>query len=287
MPELPEVEHLRRSLEPILLGRTVRSVLVRNRRVIVAPGDPPGGWGRSRSTTTPVPLQRRALFEGLRIEHLKRHGKHLAIVTNDGPAIDVHLGMTGSLRVIGGDPPPHVHVVWALDDNSRLAFIDPRRFGGLWTFDTFDALHESRWGRLGPDALAIRAKALARALAGSSRAIKGALLDQSVLAGVGNIYADESLFAARIAPVRPAAALSANDCATLASEIRRVLRTATRHGGSTIRSYADASDRAGRAQLIHRVYGRAGLPCLRCDALLEAATIGQRTTVWCPRCQAR
>ncbi|MDX9911669.1 MAG: bifunctional DNA-formamidopyrimidine glycosylase/DNA-(apurinic or apyrimidinic site) lyase [Phycisphaerales bacterium] len=298
MPELPEVETLRRSLEPALLGARVDRVLIFRRDVIVTSDDPPGGFSRQRTSHRPAPLELRTLLEGATIDALLRHGKEIAISTRDGRALRVHLGMTGQLRTRAhantqrttpDEPPaPHEHVRWTLrragERPVQLSFIDPRRFGGVWTSPTRDDLL-ARWAALGPDAVSITPSDLAKRLSRSRRPIKAALLDQGVLAGVGNIYADEALFIARIAPRRLASRLTPREINALADAIRQTLAQAIQARGSTLRDFADAEGNAGYAQLAHAVYGRGGEPCVRCGARLRSAVIAQRTTVWCPACQ--
>jgi formamidopyrimidine-DNA glycosylase len=223
------------------------------------------------------------------IERLERRGKQLAIVSASGPALLVHLGMSGSLRAAAPGAAParadHIHASWVLDSGWRVDFRDPRRFGGIWTFADFGEVLE-RWESLGPDGLRVTGAQLRARCGRSRRAIKAALLDQGVVAGVGNIYADEALFAARIHPGMPAAGLTPAQFAALAAAVRRVLRGAVAAGGSTIRDYIDARGRAGRAQERHAVYGRAGRGCVACGVVLESSELAQRTTVYCPRCQA-
>jgi formamidopyrimidine-DNA glycosylase len=168
----------------------------------------------------------------------------------------------------------------------RMVFRDPRRFGGVWTCSSVQDLRERRWGSLGPDALAVTAAELGAALRGSQRGIKAVLLDQTVIAGVGNIYADESLFGARIHPEAVAGELGDAAVARLAEEIRAVLGAAVEAGGSTIRDYAGPEGAEGSYQDRHRVYGKAGQPCPRCrGGVLVGSMVAQRTTTFCPRCQ--
>ncbi len=275
MPELPEVESLRRSLEPVLVGARVRAATLH--RADVASDHERG---------TP---DARALLQGATIDRLIRRGKQMAIIAADGRTMVVHLGMSGQVRhdPPGNAPEPltHVHATWALDDGSCLRFRDPRRFGGLWTLPDAGTLERTLWRDLGPDALTIDARTLAERLRATRRAIKAALLDQRVLAGVGNIYADEALFRARLRPSRRAGRTSADEATRLARAIRDVLAGAITLGGSTIRDYAGASGAAGGAQTRHQVYGRGGLPCPRCSTRLRSRVLAQRTTVWCPECQ--
>ncbi len=287
MPELPEIEHLSRTLSPVLPGAVVRKVTLL-RPDIVRCTD-------SRRRCPQRRVSRRNLLLGQRIQQLLRHGKELAIVSCAGPAICVHLGMSGQLwhcqpreRLRRRD---HVHCIWHLGPShrrrgqGRLIFRDPRRFGGLWCFASLQELTAVRWSHLGPDALQIGTGELRQALARTSRSIKAALLDQRILAGIGNIYADEILFAAGIHPQSTASELPADRYRHLASTIRRLLATAIAHGGSTIRDYLDGRGSAGSFSLRHRVYGRAARPCARCGQPLCGNTVAQRTTVFCPCCQ--
>lgn len=272
MPELPEIEHLRRSLEPTLPGRRVTGVAVRRRDVVHVPGH--------------ACSLRAALLGGGKIRHLARHGKQLAIVVHDGRALCVHLGMSGQL--IHSPRPPtaaHVHLRWRLDDGSYLSFRDPRRFGGVWAFEAEAELREQRWRGLGPDALSLTGATLNAAIRGRQRAIKAALLDQAIVAGVGNIYADEALFTAGIRPDRSCTSLSQHEVNVLARAIRRVLAAAIDGGGSSIRDYVNGAGEPGWFQVHHAVYGRGGQECVRCGRQLASLTLAQRTTVMCPACQ--
>lgn len=274
MPELPEVETVRATLAPHWIGRRVESVRVERADVIRA------GDARHR---------RAALGEGARVGELLRHGKQLAVLFDSGRVVHIHLGMTGQLFILppGAAPPrpDHVHIRWRLDNGRTVCFRDPRRFGGLWLFRSLDELRAERWNALGPDALTITAGALRANLRGSARAIKACLLDQAVLAGVGNIYADEALFGVRIHPSTPALSLAPADVARLASGVRAVLRAGIRARGSSLRDYLDAELRPGTQQNRFRVYGRGGEPCPRCRHPLETTRVAQRTTTFCPVCQ--
>lgn len=276
LPELPEIEHLRRTLEPLVTNARVVSARLVRRDVAHAAA------GASR-------VSRRDLLQDATIVEVTRLGKQLAMIADDGRVLCVHLGMSGRLLHL---PPgrrlgraDHVHARWQLD-RGRLVFRDPRRFGGLWTFPTPQRLRSDRWSALGPDALTIDARTLRRRLEGRRRPIKAALLDQSVLAGVGNIYADESLYAAGIHPCSTAAHIDAADVRTLAAAIRRILRRSIRFGGSTLRDYTDANGRRGDYVARHAVYDRAGQPCRRCGHDLSSTVIAQRTTVYCGVCQS-
>lgn len=281
MPELAEIEHLRQTLEPHIVGARVAQLRLYRPDIV-------------RQCTDRSPAGRiapKALLSGRRIARLARHGKQLAILSDEGPVVCVHLGMSGQLIYIprGARLPrtDHVHCLWRLEQKSstgRMVFRDPRRFGGLWAYESEEALLSDRWSQLGPDALSVTTRQLRPRLARTSRSIKAALLDQSLVAGLGNIYVDEVLFRARIDPRCPAD-LAAVQSAELARSIRATLKAAIAGGGSTIRDYVDASGRQGAFTEQHAVYGRGGQPCVRCGTPLEAIRIAQRTTVFCRACQ--
>lgn len=281
MPELPEVERTRLSLAP-LISRTITTATLR--RIDICDSFNAAG--------APQKSAPRDLLAGARISSLTRRGKQLAIHATDGRTLCIQLGMSGTLLLLPSDIPhpksdipKHTHAIWTLSSETKLLFIDPRRFGGLSTYPTESALHQHRWSTLGPDALSIAANDLARACEGSHRPIKSLLLDQSALAGVGNIYADESLFLARINPSTHASTLLKPQLTSLASAIRKILARAITAGGSTLRNYADSTGTKGTAQLLHAVYGRADQPCTNCKQPLAASRLAQRATVFCPLCQ--
>lgn len=293
MPELPEVETVVRTLAQHVVGRRVERVRVR--RADVVRGD----------SRTPA-----ALLQGQRIVGLQRHGKQLALIGEgkknavsgsdiSGGAVCVHLGMSGSLCVVAGDydksvsteapkPAPktdHVHVEWIFDDGTRLRFRDPRRFGGLWVFKNERELRETRWRRLGPDALLIRSKQLHAGLSRTRRALKAALLDQHLVAGLGNIYVDELLYATKLHPRKLALETTHAEGQRLVRAMRRILGRAIDAGGSTLRDYVDATGRAGGYQTRFKAYGRGGEPCGRCGDTLDTLIVAGRTTAACPGCQ--
>jgi formamidopyrimidine-DNA glycosylase len=279
LPELPEIEHLKRTLEPALLGAAVRRVDLRRQDVARAFDD-------SRRVAA------RDLLQGTTVRELRRHGKNLAIIGDNGRVLCVHLGMSGQMLFVPHGArlakTDHVHCAWRLATASgpgRLVFRDPRRFGGLCAIGDTAELTSRCWSSLGPDALTITARQLAMKLRRTRRAIKAALLDQAVLAGVGNIYADEALFRAGLHPQAVAANLRSESIERLADAVRSTLLMAITAGGSTIRDYVDAAGRNGDFSVRHQVYGRANLPCVVCGEALASATIAQRTTVFCRRCQ--
>ncbi len=282
MPELPEIEHLKRSLEPVLVGARVRQVRLL-RRDVAHSFTCDGSYRRTR---------RRDLLLGETIESLTRHGKELTINSGTGPLVCVHLGMSGQLWYrpsrLHLQRRDHVHSIWWMDSSTasgRLVFRDPRRFGGLWTFPSTEALHATRWSRLGPDALSIGAQTLRHRLCQTRRPIKAALLDQHIVAGIGNIYADEILFAAQIHPLSISNSVSAADYRTLAHVIHSILRHAIAAGGSTTHDYIDGHGRPGSFAKYHQVYGRPLQPCVRCGRELQSIKVVQRTTIFCPQCQ--
>lgn len=283
MPELPEVETVRRSLLARVIGRRVVRVRVRRPGVVTGKRSPS------------------ALLQGLYLTQVHRHGKQLAIqgatrpdMGQQGPCVCVHLGMSGSLRHYpaadsdGNEKPmsdPHTHVLWHLDDGSILVFHDPRRFGGLWTFSTIPQLLHNRWHCLGPDALRINASNLHRSFQKTSRCVKAVLLDQKAVAGLGNIYVDELLFNCRVHPATRADSLSIRQSREMIRETRRLLRQAISQGGSTFRDYRDAAGQAGTFQSRHHVYGKSGKACSRCEHTLRSTQVAGRTTVFCQHCQ--
>lgn len=292
MPELPEVETIRRGLLPIL-GTRITRVHINRLDVVhikdclperVSQPDQSAPIGRMSAAAMAGQLGRDCV-----VGDLVRYGKQLAIVTN-GPTVVVQLGMTGSLTntdsdaMSGGGGQMHAHVVWHLADGRRVVFRDPRRFGRIVCLPGADALAD-HWQGLGEDALSITPMRLWRRLQRTRRAIKAALLDQSVLAGLGNIYVDELLFRARVRPTTAACQLELGQTQRLVRQMRQLLGCAIEHGGSTVRDYRNANRDAGSYQAQHRVYGRAGQLCTRCGNALASGQVAGRTTVWCPACQ--
>jgi formamidopyrimidine-DNA glycosylase len=279
LPELPEIEVVRQSLRPVLEGASLRVVHV-------GPHDM-RARGRGRAARVRGSwMTARQLLDDARIERLERHGKQLAIVARDGRTLVVQLGMSGQL-IAGDCDATHRHVTWeAVRGRLRvpMTFRDPRRFGGLSGWPSFDAVRRAWDEELGPDALDIDAGRLRTALVGR-RSVKAALLDQRSVAGVGNIYADESLHRAGIDPRMRCTRLRDHDVDALAREIRHVLGRAVVRGGSTLRDHRSATGSRGDAQQEHAAYGRGGLPCLRCGTVIRECSLAGRTTCWCPACQ--
>jgi formamidopyrimidine-DNA glycosylase len=194
----------------------------------------------------------------------------------------IHLGMTGRLTIEKSSAPtlPHTHLVLTFA-SYEVRFRDPRRFGGVFWLGRDTAADAN----MGPEPLQLRPSQLANRLAKTTRAIKNALLDQSVIAGLGNIYVDESLFRAGLHPLVPANELSAADVGRLNRAIKTTLRRALRHRGSTLRDYLDANGEAGAFQKLHAVYDREGKRCRRCKTAIVRIVLGGRSTHFCPRCQ--
>lgn len=275
MPELPEVESLRRSLTPSIVGRRVEEVII-VRYDICESRDPRG-------------LAEDVFLQGDVVRELTRRGKQLAIHGERGRVLCIGLGMTGAIEIHKrGDPiQRHTHVQWLFDDDQRMDFIDPRRFGGIAAYVDSDQLMRCRWNRLGPDALDADARAVNTIASKSRRSVKAVLLDQSVIAGVGNIYADESLFRSGVDPRKKANRLDLSTWGKIVENVKVVLRQAIDRGGSTIRDYRRSDGSPGSAQEAHKVYGRGGEPCVQCGSILRTDQVAQRTTVWCAQCQRR
>lgn len=269
MPELPEVETTRNGIAPHLVGRRVQALAIRQPRL---------RW--------PIDVELVTRLPGQRIEAVERRAKYLLVHTAAGSAI-AHLGMSGSLRVLAPDAPvgKHDHYDWQLDSGRILRFTDPRRFGCL-LWQAPGITHELLEG-LGPEPLSDNFDgdhlwALSR---GRSAAVKTFIMDQAVVVGVGNIYAAEALFAARIHPKRAAGSVARERYARLAEAIRHILAYAITRGGTTLRDFISPDGVPGYFEQELFVYGRAGEPCRACGALVRAITLGQRSTFYCPRCQ--
>ena len=275
MPELPEVETVRRQLEPLLVGRRFERVQINDPR-LVRPFEP---------------VAVAAELEGERVAEVDRRGKYLIFRFESGRVLLVHLRMTGSFRHRRngvGEDDPHRRAVVRLDDGSDVAYRDVRRFG-TWLLVEPEELEPYLADRLGEEPLVagFTPARLARRLAGRRAPIKAALLDQRTLAGLGNIYVDEALWGARLHPKRPAGELDANDVRRLHGAIRRVLETAIERRGSTLRDYSTPRGRRGSMQRAFKVYGRTNEPCDRCGTPIEKTRTGGRGTWYCPHCQPR
>jgi formamidopyrimidine-DNA glycosylase len=271
MPELPEVEITRRGIAPVLRHRTITAVTVREPRL---------RWR--------VPAGLAATLLGTRIKAVRRRAKYLLLDCSTGTLI-VHLGMSGSLRVVkAGEPPgPYDHFDLGVGDLT-LRLRDPRRFGAvLW--HTGDPARHPLLAHLGVEPLspAFNGRLLHAATRGRRVAIKQALMDHKVVVGVGNIYASESLFRARVHPRTAAGRLSAARCELLAEAVRDTLQDALAAGGSSLRDFMHSDGSPGYFQQRHFVYGREGAPCRICGTPVRRIAQGQRSTWYCPDCQHR
>jgi formamidopyrimidine-DNA glycosylase len=267
MPELPEVETIRAQLAPRLEGRTLARVEILDPRL-----------------TRPFDLFEIAEeLEGDRVVSVERRGKYLLVRLESGLGLLVHLRMTGSF---GFAPATHERAVLELDDGSRLVYRDVRRFG-TWLVLEDGELEPYLAAKNGPEPLGPRFTKgwLAQQLARRKAPLKAVLLDQRVVAGLGNVYADEALWRARVSPLRPANDVTDDEVARLTRAIRTVLRTGIERQGSTLRDYAAPDGASGSMQDEFRVYGRDGEPCPRCRTTITKTPVGGRGTWFCPRCQ--
>jgi formamidopyrimidine-DNA glycosylase len=278
MPELPEVETVAKGVNERVRGQRIELV-----------------WLSSKPQTFKTPAEEMAVqLDGRTIERVRRVGKHIVFdLDGEGerPGVQwiVHLGMTGRLLVCGADVPlpPHTHAVLALSSGRELRFVDPRRFGRLAIFRENETAELGRGGFQGPgrEPLEISLADFVELFRGRRLAIKSALLNQKLLHGVGNIYADESLFRAGIRPRRMAGRLKRSELERLYEAVRSVLAEAIHLGGSSVSDYVDADGVRGFFQLEHRVYLRTGEPCLVCGTAIRRIVLGGRGTHYCPSCQ--
>jgi formamidopyrimidine-DNA glycosylase len=274
VPELPEVETYVRELTPELTGRTITAAHV--------------FW--PRTIAEPLAEEFPNRIAGLSFDSFDRRGKYRLLGMNDGSTLIVHLRMTGKLLILPGDSERnlHTHVVMELDNGSTLHYNDPRKFGRIWLVpDRTTVL-----AKLGPEPLTddFRVDEFAARLAGRSAPVKSLLLDQRLVAGVGNIYADESLFRAGIHPARAGGSLTPDEIARLHIAIREVLEAGIRRrgstlGGSSLQNYLRPGGLPGDFQNEFFVFRRTGEPCLVCGTPIVRTVIGQRSTHFCPHCQ--
>ena len=290
MPELPEVEVTRRRIEPLVVGRRIRRLETTGQSYFFL--------------TEPARLKRR--LKGRTVERLERLGKYLVARLDDGGRLVIHLGMTGqlfgagasSLRLLsatarsaltpeaqqGFRPDAHTHLRFRFEDDGPAVFMrDVRKFGKVLWLAPGEA--HPRLERLGVDALSVTGDVLFRATRKRNTAVKSLLLDQSIVTGIGNIYADEALHRARVRPTRRARRVTRAECEDLAVALRRVLERSIETGGSSIRDYVTPDGSDGGFQEERRVYARKGEPCGTCGAAVRRIVVGQRGTHYCPTCQ--
>ena len=271
MPELPEVETVVRGLRTRILGLVIEGVRVRSPHLL-------------RDTSA---ADWRAL-RGNAVRRIRRRGKLILVDCEGGWTIVCHLKMTGQFLFspISVRPDKYTHAVFVFrNEPRRLRFKDIRKFGFMCLRRTDGLSRDPRLAALGPEPLKVSLPGLGAVLAGRSARLKSFLLDQSALAGIGNIYADEILFESRLHPLRRAGDLNPAEVRRLWRAMRSVLRRALRLGGSTIRDFADCDGIEGEFQLEFKAYGRPDEPCPRCGRPIERLRIGQRSTHFCPRCQ--
>lgn len=270
MPELPEVETTLRGIAPHISGQTISNIIVRHRKL---------RW--------PIPRQLEKWVIGQTLTKLDRRGKYLILHCDDGSLL-LHLGMSGRLRILH-EPTPHQkhdHVDLCFSNGNILRFTDPRRFGALlWTEAPAD--EHALLAHLGPEPLTatfnshyLENKARSRQVA-----IKSFIMDGKVVVGVGNIYATEALFAARIHPEQPAGTVSHKKLQALTTAIKKILANAIKQGGTTLKDFSRSDGSPGYFSIKLKVYGKEGEPCVRCRTTLQGIRLGQRSTVFCPSCQ--
>ena len=270
MPELPEVETTKRGIEPHIVGKKVSKLIVRN---------PSLRW--------PVPDNLGQLIEGKKLLSIQRRAKYLLLNFSNGTVL-WHLGMSGNLRIVTAkaEVKKHDHVDVVFSQACVLRFHDPRRFGCvLWEGETLelnpllkDLGPEPLEALFNPEYLFVRSRR-------SSKPVKTWIMDGKVVVGVGNIYANEALFAAHIHPLRKANKLSLKQCTGLVEEIKNILSYAIARGGTTLKDFVGGDGKPGYFAQELQVYGRGSKPCIKCNKLLMEKTIGQRTTVYCTACQ--
>jgi formamidopyrimidine-DNA glycosylase len=274
MPELPEVETIRRDLASRVEGRRITSVTI-----------PP-------DTGKPVPVIKgtdestfREGVVGATITMADRRGKYLVFRLDSGLMLVVHLRMTGALlhRKADAPPDPFLRAILRLDDGTELRFTDVRKFGGLWLTDDFELVTTG----LGPEPLSegFTADIVADAVRGRKAPVKSIILDQRRIAGIGNIYADEACFGAHIDPRRHGLTLTADEVAALHDSVRKVLAFGVESRGASFRDYKDADGKSGSMHMHVKVFRRTGKECYDCASIIERVIVGGRSTHFCPKCQ--
>jgi formamidopyrimidine-DNA glycosylase len=275
MPELPEVETIRRQLEPAITGRRIERVEILDER-----------WTRPVS---PGEVER--ALAGRAIKGVERRGKYLVLRLEGGRALAMHLRMTGNLVLDedSGGAPPYLRAVIRLDGGGRLLFTDARRFGHAVVLEGGEAIERYFAARLGLEPLTgeLTAERLCALAAGRRAPLKSFLMVQAGIAGIGNIYADEALHRAALHPLSPAGSLKPEDCELLRQGIVEALEVGLRWGGASVDDYRDARGEPGGMQDEFLVYGREGEPCPRCGAEIRRIVVAGRSTYFCPSCQRR
>ncbi len=270
MPELPEVETTRKGIYPHIINQLITNIIVRQHQL---------RWK--------IPLNLSKLLRGKTVSDLNRRGKYLVFAIDQG-ALILHLGMSGSVRILTKKTPPqkHDHVDIEFANNCILRFADPRRFGALlWTKNSPD--QHPLLATLGPEPLTndFSAEYLWRKAQKRNIAIKSFIMDSKIVVGVGNIYAAEALFLAHLHPLQPAKSLSEERMADLVKAIKLILRQAIQQGGTTLKDFVNSEGKPGYFVNQLKVYGRDKLPCSLCGKILSSMRINQRSTVYCQYCQ--
>ena len=270
MPELPEVETTRRGIEPHILGKKIKVLTIRQHQL---------RW--------PVPKNLPSLLQGKKINSVQRRGKYLLLNIGKGTLL-IHLGMSGSLRILLKPEPAlfHDHIDMELSGNIVLRFNDPRRFGAwLWTDE--EPLKHKLLASLGPEPLSdeFTADYLFAKTRKRKAVIKTFIMDSHIVVGVGNIYANEALFASGIRPTRVATKLTRKEAIELVKNIKKILQRSIKQGGTTLRDFVGSDGKPGYFKQQLNVYGRGEESCKTCKKTLKEIRLGQRSTVYCPQCQ--
>ena len=275
MPELPEVEVICRGIRPHLLGRMVDTI-----------------WHSGKALRSPVPLEMMQLhLVGRRIVEVQRRAKYLQIITDNGTVLIIHLGMTGNLAFFSPDTPlaRHDHVGLLLDNGLEMRYNDTRRFGALYLITGIEAQERETgfFGSSGPEPFSLEFSPhyLAQLARGRTMPVKSFIMTNHVVVGIGNIYANESLFLAGISPLRPVAKISTRKWQHLITCVQQILTHAIECGGSTISDFVNVSKERGYFQMNFQVYGRKGKDCTRCTGQIDKIQIGGRASYFCPKCQ--
>ena len=276
MPELPEVETVCRGIAPFIEGARLEHAVLNRPNLRI-----------------PFPEFLHERLHGLHVERVERLAKYVLIHLSDGKVLVIHLGMSGQVKMVHDFPSymqiKHDHMILRFNDDKALVYNDPRRFGMVMLFDDMQTLHaDPAFSKMGPDPLGadLSAQILGQRLAHRRSYIKAALLDQRIVAGLGNIYVCEALFMAGLNPKRSADSLSAADVEALYLAIVRVLHKAIQAGGSTLKDYRHADGKLGYFQIELLVYGREEAPCYKCEnAAIKRIVQSGRSTFYCPQCQ--
>ena len=273
MPELPEVETVRRIVEPQVAGKRILSAEIRNPKVVAYP--------------EAEALVR--LLPGHRISAMNRRGKYLSFLRDKGDRLFLHLRMTGQLLVTPADYPEenHTHLILHLSDGNEVRYVDQRRFGRFWFIRSEESPAPTGIAELGPEPfdVSLTADYLKKAIGSKKKPVKAILLDQHIVAGIGNIYSDEILFASHIHPAAQCTTLRDEDWEALAAQIPATMTWAIEKNQITAVEYLEGKGKEYRNTPYLRVYGRAGQPCINCGTRLEKTTIAGRSSCFCPVCQ--